>query len=116
MMPWTTVCLCAGFLFLVLTVILAKKRRNGAATIAGFLAALLLAGSMYLSVVEKPLYYARHQNKDTYLAMQNDKNISSFRIVVDGKITNRFPEWDDENPFSYQIFYDAGEIRITTNN
>ena len=99
---------------IVLTVVLAKKRRRGLAAAAGFLCAVLLAASMYLSVVEKPLYYSSHQTKENYLAMQNDKNISSFRILVDGLITNKFPEWDDEHPLSYQILYDVSEIRIGT--
>ena len=64
-------------------------------------------------IVEKPLRY-QNQTRENYMAMQEDRNLSGFRVVVDGKITNKYPEWDDDNPFQYMINYQTSEIRIST--
>lgn len=92
---------------------MAKKRKKVIATILGFVCAGLIVAIVALSIWGKPIAYM-NQTKESYLAMQEDKNASGFRIRVDDKITNKFPEWDDENPFSFFIDYQTSEIRIQT--
>lgn len=98
----------------IVMIIMIKKQKRVFAAVLGFVAAGLIATITLLSVIGKPLTYL-DQTKESYLAMQEDKDVSSFRIVVDNVITDKFPEWDDEHPFSYFVDYRISEIRITTN-
>ena len=113
MSPLMIILLCAGIISVIVLIILAKKQKRVLATILGFVAAAFFAIVIALSVVEKPLSYDK-QTKENYLAMQEDKNVSGFRIRVDDKIINEFPEWDDENPFNFFVDYQTSEIRIWT--
>ena len=115
MSPLMIIFACICVILVIILVIMIKKRARIAATVIGLICAGLIAAIIALSIWEKPLSYEK-QTRENYLALQEDKNTSSFRIVVDNKITNKFPEWDDENPFSYFISYQTGEIRIMTDN
>jgi len=98
----------------VLLVIAVRKHLKMVSVILGFVCTVLAAAALALSVVEKPLTFM-DQTKESYLAMQKDKNVSSFRVIIDNKIVNRFPEWDDEKPFHYYVDYTNSEVRIITN-
>ena len=113
MSPLMIILLCAGIISVIVLIILAKKQKRVLAMILGFVAAAFFATVIALSVVEKPLSYDK-QTKESYLALQEDKNVSGFRIYFDNKIINEFPEWDDENPFNFFINYQTSEIRIWT--
>ncbi len=113
MSPLMIILLCAGIISVIILILLAKKQKRILATILGFAAVAFFATVIALSVVEKPLSYDK-QTKEAYLALQEDKNVAGFRIRVDDKITNEFPEWDDKNPFNFFIDYQTSEIRIWT--
>lgn len=113
MSPLMIILLCAGIISVIVLIILAKKQKRVLTAILGFVAAAFFITVIALSVIEKPLSYDK-QTKEAYLAMQEDKNVSSFRIYIDNKIVNEFPEWDDETPFNFFINYQTSEIRIWT--
>jgi len=115
MSPLMIALACICVILIIVLIVMIKKHLHIASTVMGFICAGLIAAIIALSIWEKPLRY-ENQTRENYLALKEDKNVSGFRIVVDGKITNRFPEWDDENPFSYFINYQTSEIRITTNH
>jgi len=106
--------LIIGIVLIVCTVCLARKHRTGWAFLAGITAGVLLAAALYLTVVGKPYKYAFDQTKETYLEMQQDQSLAFFRIVVDGIIVNKFPEWNDDTPFEFRIDYTNSAIYITT--
>lgn len=112
--PLMIVLLCIAIVLIPIIVILVRKHKKGIAVILGFICAGLLACTLYLSIAGKPLDYVQNQTKENYLKMQDDRNISSFRVIVDGVITNNFPEWDDDNPYTYRLDYTSGQIFITT--
>ncbi|MBR3401835.1 MAG: hypothetical protein IKG67_06295 [Parasporobacterium sp.] len=109
----TIILICLCVVAFAAFIILAKKRKRVLATILGFVCVGLIVAIVALSIWGKPISYM-NQTKENYLAMQEDKNVSNFRIRVDDEITNKFPEWDDENPFSFFINYQTSEIRIYT--
>ena len=112
-MGLTIVLSCLCVVAIIVLILMVKKQKRVTAAVLGFVSLGLVAAIVLLSVVGKPIQYA-NQTKENYIALQEDKNVSSFRVMVDNVITNKFPEWDDEHPFSYFVDYQASEVRITT--
>ena len=111
----TIILLAIDVVLAVLMVIAIRKRMRVISVILGFICAGIAAVALSLGVFEKPMKYM-DQTKESYLAMQEDKNVSSFRIMMDNKIMNSFPEWDEEHPFHYIVDYRSSEIRIYTDS
>lgn len=114
MSPLMAMFIVLGIVLIACTVFLVRKHRTGWATLAGIAAGVLLAAALYLTVVEKPYKYAFDQTKETYQEMLQDQSLAFFRIVVDGIIVNKFPEWNDDTPFEFRIDYTNSAIYITT--
>ena len=98
---------------LILLVVALKKGRKTNAIVIVCICIIVIATYSFLSLWVDPLKYS-DGTKESYIALQNDKNLATYRIIKDGVIVMKYPEWNDEAPPVYRVDYASGNIIIHT--